>query len=80
MKESIILVAASGLAGEVIAAAEGSATQEIVGLLDDNSELHGTGVSGVEVLGAISNANEYSDMRFVVCVGSGKIAKGFSTS
>ena len=64
----LVLVAASGLAREVIAADQD--TYRIVGILDDNSELHGRIIDGVEVLGGIDLVAAM-DESLLVCVGSG---------
>ncbi|WP_214467938.1 NeuD/PglB/VioB family sugar acetyltransferase [Microbacterium flavescens] len=66
MTESVILVGASGLAREVIAA--GSA--EIVGILDDDPVLHGTEIAGIPVVGGVADAAHRAG-RLLVCVGSG---------
>lgn len=64
----VILLAASGLAREVIAAS--TPTHRVVGILDDDQRLHGTGVDGVEVLGSIGDAGNYNT-NFLVCIGAG---------
>jgi sugar O-acyltransferase (sialic acid O-acetyltransferase NeuD family) len=64
----VILVAASGLAREVIAAAQDD--YRIVGILDDDPALHGTTVGGIAVLGGTAHAAEY-DAALLLCVGAG---------
>lgn len=65
----LLLLGASGLAREVAAAQQGG--YRVVGVLDDDPELRGTRVAGVEVLGGIAHAAEY-DADLAVCVGSGR--------
>ncbi len=64
----LILIAASGLAREVMAADQSE--YRIVGVLDDNPALRGTRVGGVEVLGGTAHAAEY-DAALLLCVGPG---------
>lgn len=64
----VLLLAASGLAREVIAA--GRDTLGIVGVLDDDESLHGSLLSGVPVLGPITRAATRTE-RLLICVGSG---------
>nr|WP_198423639.1 NeuD/PglB/VioB family sugar acetyltransferase [Microlunatus antarcticus] len=68
----MILVAASGLAREVLAAlAEAPSGFEVRGLLDDAPNLAGTTVGGAPVLGTVEAAAEHPDARFLVCAGRG---------
>ncbi|MFF1879643.1 NeuD/PglB/VioB family sugar acetyltransferase [Leifsonia sp. NPDC058230] len=64
----VVLIAASGLSREVIAADQD--TFDVVGILDDNPELHGTMVGGAPVLGGTELAAQLSTA-LLVCVGSG---------
>lgn len=64
----VILIAASGLAREVIAMEQSG--HRVVGVLDDDATLHGQSVGGVEVLGGIELAARLPG-RFAVCVGAG---------
>jgi sugar O-acyltransferase (sialic acid O-acetyltransferase NeuD family) len=64
----VVLVAASGLAREVIAVDQDS--YRIVGIVDDDVALHGRSVDGVEVIGSLERAAELSES-LLVCVGSG---------
>lgn len=61
-----LLVGASGLAREVLAAG----ITEVVGIVDDDAALHGTQVAGVPVLGPVSDAARRTES-VLVCVGSG---------
>lgn len=64
MNEGVLLVGASGLAREVLAAGIAGVT----GILDDNHQLHGEEIYGVPVLGAISSAAERPE-QLLVCIG-----------
>ena len=60
----ILLVGASGLAREVLAAG----ITGVVGILDDDVELHGTDVAGVPVLGPVALGVQ-RDEKLLVCIG-----------
>ncbi len=64
----VVILAASGLAREVISSRLRDIT--VVGLLDDDPGLLGTMIAGVEVFGAIDSAAARSEA-LLVCVGSG---------
>ena len=67
----LLLVAASGLAREVLACVRTHGTHEVVGLLDDSVDLHGTRVDGVPVLGGLATVAEHPDAALLVCAGRG---------
>ncbi|SDU84350.1 sugar O-acyltransferase, sialic acid O-acetyltransferase NeuD family [Microlunatus sagamiharensis] len=72
MSVPLVLVAASGLAREVLAAlAEDPAGHEVRGVLDDAPNLQGTLVGGVPVLGTLEDAAAHPDAQLLVCVGRG---------
>lgn len=60
----VLLVGASGLAREVIAAG----MTGVVGVLDDNPELRGTEIGGVPIVGTLSDVLT-RDEQLLVCVG-----------
>ncbi|MRH28177.1 acetyltransferase [Microbacterium sp. SYP-A9085] len=64
MSEGLLLVGASGLAREVLAAG----ITGVTGILDDDVQLHDTEVSGVPVLGPLALAPQRSE-KLLVCVG-----------
>lgn len=64
-----MLLAASGLAREVASAQLRDI--RIIGILDDNTQLHGTECAGVPVLGGLDRAHEL-DAQFVLCMGNGR--------
>lgn len=66
--DDLLLLAASGLAREVIAASH--ADWRIAGILDDDPTMHGTLLSGVEVIGGVELAARRTES-LLVCVGSG---------
>ena len=65
----VLLVGASGLAREVAAAA-GDRIQ-VAGILDDNPELHGSRIDGIDVLGAVLDAAHFR-IPLLLCVGAGR--------
>ena len=67
---ALILLAASGLAREVLSSARASGHVGR-GILDDRVDLHGTVVGGLPVLGAIESVVRHPDCSFVACVGQG---------
>jgi sugar O-acyltransferase (sialic acid O-acetyltransferase NeuD family) len=64
----VVIIAASGLSREVIAADQSA--HDVVGILDDDRDLHGSVIGGVVVLGGIELAKEL-DTAFLVCIGAG---------
>lgn len=69
--EPLILVAASGLANEVIEAVRALGERGIVGILDDDETTHGTSRCGVPVLGALNALAEHPGTSLVICAGLG---------
>jgi sugar O-acyltransferase (sialic acid O-acetyltransferase NeuD family) len=64
----LILIAASGLAREVLAMRQSQF--RIIGVLDDDPTLHGTEIGGVQVLGGVDLAAQQPGS-LLVCVGAG---------
>jgi sugar O-acyltransferase (sialic acid O-acetyltransferase NeuD family) len=64
MTGGVLLVGASGLAREVLAAG----MTGVVGFVDDDASLHGSTVAGLPVLGSIAEAAA-RDEQLLVCVG-----------
>ncbi len=64
MTDGLLLVGASGLAREVLAAG----ITGVVGILDDDVDLHDTEVAGVPVVGPLALAAQ-RDEQLLVCVG-----------
>jgi len=71
----IILIAASGLAREVISAIESRGTDRVLGILDDTVALQGMEVGGVPVLGGTDLAGSFADAQFVICTGVGSVRR-----
>jgi sugar O-acyltransferase (sialic acid O-acetyltransferase NeuD family) len=67
----LLLVAASGLAREVLAAVRESGQFDVVGFFDDDADKLGTALDGALVLGPVSDVLRYPEARVVVCVGAG---------
>ncbi len=79
MRMPLLLVAASGLAREVLALVRAHGTYEVIGLLDDSPELHGTVVDGAAVLGGLDAVTGYSDAQLLVCAGRGSARESIVT-
>lgn len=71
MSEGLLLVGASGLAREVLAAG----ITGVTGILDDDVQLHDTEVSGVPVLGPLTLAPRRPE-QLLVCVGPSTTRRG----
>lgn len=80
MTTPLLLVAASGLAREVLALVRTHGTHEVVGFLDDDEALHGTTIDGVPVLGPLVSITDHLATRppgtddepeVLVCAGRG---------
>lgn len=73
MGESLVLVAASGLALEVAEAARAAGTT-VLGCLDDDESLWGTSLRGwLPVLGGLERAPDHAGAGFVLCAGRGVV-------
>ncbi|MEU0881548.1 NeuD/PglB/VioB family sugar acetyltransferase [Lentzea sp. NPDC005914] len=70
----LLLIGAGGLAREVIAAIAAvnsvRPTFEVLGLLDDAPDKHGSVVDGVEVLGPLDLARSHPDAQVLICTAS----------
>jgi sugar O-acyltransferase (sialic acid O-acetyltransferase NeuD family) len=64
--DGVLLVGASGLAREVLAAGMSG----VVGVLDDNVALQGTEIAGVPIVGGVAAAADRSE-RLLICIGPG---------
>lgn len=71
MATPLILVAASGLAREVLALVRAHGGYEVVGFLDDDVARHGTTLDGVPVLGGLDAVTEHPEAELLVCAGKG---------
>jgi len=68
----LLLVAASGLAREVLAVVRTHQLYDVVGFLDDDPARHGTVLDGVPVLGPLDAVRDHTEPEILVCVGSGR--------
>lgn len=66
----LVLIAATGLAREVLATVRGSGRYDVVGFLDD--EMARTDVDGAPVLGTVDDSVHYPHAFFLVCLDSGR--------
>ena len=71
MAAPLLLVAASGLAREVLAATRSHGLFDVVGFLDDSPALQGTTIDGVPVLGPIDAVVDHPWPLVLVCAGRG---------
>ena len=69
----LLLVAASGLAREVMALVRAGDDFDILGILDDDPVRAGSVLDGAHVLGPLAEVRKHPGARLVVCVGSGAI-------
>ena len=67
----LLLVAAGGLAREVLAVVRAQTPSRPVWVLDDKPELRGTTLDGAPVIGGLEEVKEYDDAQLVVCAGAG---------
>ncbi|HEY8294616.1 MAG TPA: acetyltransferase [Micrococcaceae bacterium] len=72
----LLLIAASGLAREVLAMVRSSGQFDVLGILDDDVTKLGTVVDGSHVLGPIGDALNFPNARVLVCVGAGTGREG----
>ena len=68
----LVLIAASGLAREVLTMVRASGQYDVVGMLDDDKEMAGVTVDGAPVLGTIDDAPKFTHALVLVCLSSGK--------
>lgn len=71
MTRDLVLVAASGLAREVLAAARASGTYESFVVVDDDPRRWGTSLDGVPVVGGLEEVKALDDHDVVTCAGAG---------
>ncbi|WP_375422879.1 acetyltransferase [uncultured Friedmanniella sp.] len=78
MSESVILVAASGLAREVIEALEAGCDLKVVGLVDDDPRIHGNNVGGYPVLGGLEVVQDHPEAQVLICAGRGSVRRALA--
>ena len=69
---SLLLIAASGLAREVLSMVDSMPDLNVVGVVDDDPSLHGTYLHGVPVVGPVAAVTSYPDTQLLVCAGHGR--------
>ncbi|MCH6471084.1 NeuD/PglB/VioB family sugar acetyltransferase [Sinomonas terrae] len=69
----LLLVAASGLAREVMALVRGGDDFDLLGILDDDPVRVGSVLDGAHVLGPLAEVGKHPSARVAVCVGSGAV-------
>jgi sugar O-acyltransferase (sialic acid O-acetyltransferase NeuD family) len=74
----LLLIAASGLAREVIALEHSLGRYDELFLLDDDPALQGTAVDGVPVVGPVALAADDFDGDRLICAGSGRARRAIS--
>ena len=74
----LLLLAASGLAREVIAVERQGGHYDEIFLLDDDPALQGTAVDGVAVVGPIALAADGFDGDLLICAGSGQARRSIA--
>jgi len=67
----LILVAASGLAREVLSMLDRLPQFSVVGILDDEPSLRGTSVRGIPILGPLDAVVCYPEAHLLLCAGRG---------
>jgi sugar O-acyltransferase (sialic acid O-acetyltransferase NeuD family) len=72
MRTPLVLLAASGLAREVMASLEQQSELEVRGILDDAPNLQSHPVGSTTVVGTLDQAGEHGDAQLLVCAGSGR--------
>ncbi|RFA21197.1 acetyltransferase [Subtercola boreus] len=70
--ENLIIVGASSLARETLAAVRAGDTYRTLGFVDDNEARWGSSVNALPVLGPIPAVLEYPEARLVICVRNGQ--------
>ena len=70
MDRPLVLIAASGLAREVLSVTE-SLGRPVVAILDDDASKHGTTIHGVPVHGPLEAVTDHPDADLLLCAGKG---------
>ncbi|MBU4336333.1 MAG: NeuD/PglB/VioB family sugar acetyltransferase [Actinobacteria bacterium] len=73
--QTLVLVAASGLAREVLALLREHPAYECIGFLDDSLAGPGATVDGLPVLGTIEEAGRWPEAQLLVCAGRGVVRR-----
>jgi sugar O-acyltransferase (sialic acid O-acetyltransferase NeuD family) len=74
MTAPLLLVAASGLAREVLAVCEATG-RSVVGVLDDDAAKAGTALGTTTVLGSLDRVRHHPDAELLLCAGKGSVRR-----
>jgi sugar O-acyltransferase (sialic acid O-acetyltransferase NeuD family) len=74
----LVLIAASGLAREVLSMLDRLPQFSVVGILYDEPSLHGTSVRGVPILGPLDAVDRYPEAHLLLCAGRGSVRRHIS--
>lgn len=69
-KRALVILGASGLAKETIELVRLLDDLDIVGILDDDTEKHGSALLGVPVVGSIETHTLFPEAKFINCIAS----------
>lgn len=70
--DTVVLVAAGGLAREALAAVRASGELRVIGMVDDDPSLAGSRIDGVEILGGLDAVDALTDCGYLICAGAGR--------
>jgi sugar O-acyltransferase (sialic acid O-acetyltransferase NeuD family) len=74
MSSPLLLIAASGLAREVLAVCEAMG-RDVMGVLDDDATKVGTALGNTTVLGELGRLRRYPDASLILCAGKGSVRR-----
>ena len=77
MSDALLLVAASGLAREVLAVCEATG-RPVRGVLDDDISKVGAALGSTTVLGGLERARDHPDTELLICAGKGSARRGLA--
>ncbi|MDP3493914.1 MAG: NeuD/PglB/VioB family sugar acetyltransferase [Hyphomonadaceae bacterium] len=75
----LLLVAAGGLAREVLAMVHAHALYDVIGFIDDSPALANQTIDGVRVLGSSEIITTYTEAQILVCAGRGAVRERIVT-
>lgn len=73
-----MLVAASGLARETLAAVRAAGRYDVIGIVDDDPARWGELIGGIKVLGGLDVVHDHPDAQVVICAGKGPARRAIS--
>ncbi len=78
MSAPLLLVAASGLAREVLSVCEATG-REVVGILDDSPAKAGAQLGSTTVLGPLERVRDHPDAQLLLCAGKGSVRRDLAS-